>query len=184
MWVVVLCGWMAGGPTMGQQVRAQGGLRIIIVRGAGTNNVIQQIPPTPLEVRIENANGPVAGAMVVFTAPEEGPSGEFANDSSVFSLITDIDGLASAEGYHPNAITGSYQIEIRAEFQGQSTTTALEQTNVGTERSRGRLIAILAIVGAAVGAAVAAAFGGGSGSSASGTPAITFGGGAVGAPTQ
>ena len=188
MFVVVLCVLLAVRPSLGQQA-ARVGLRIVVVQGAGTNNVIQQIPPTSLVVRIENANGrPVPGAMVVFTAPEEGPSGEFTNDSTVFGMVTGTDGLAAAVGYHPNAITGSYRIEIRAEFRGESATTAIEQTNIGPGGSGGKVIAILAIVGAAVGAAVATAVRSGGSSSDGGPPdpeiVISFGGGAVGAPTQ
>ena len=186
MFVVILCGLLTVQPVTGQPVAAQVGLRIVVIEGAGTNNVIQQIPATSLVVRIENANGPVPGAMVVFTAPEAGPSGEFANDSSVFGVITGMDGLAAADGYHPNAVTGSYQIAVRAEFRGEVATTTIQQRNSGSGGGAGKVIAILAIVGAAAGAGVAYALRSDN-SSVDATPnfpVISIGGGAVGAPAQ
>jgi hypothetical protein len=182
---VLMCGLLALQPAFGIQAGAQAGLRIVVVEGGDARNVVQQIPAQPLIVRIEDAsNRPVDGATVVFTAPQAGPSGEFENGSNTLSVITGPDGLAVARDYHPNVLTGSYQIQVRAEFQGQTATTAIAQRNIAAaRRGRGKLIAILAIAGAAVGAVIAARSGGDDGPGETATPpTITFGGGAVGAP--
>lgn len=156
------------------------GLRITIVEGAGAKNVVQQIAPRPIVVRIEDGTSrPVAGATVILTAPDGGPSGEFSNDSPTIRLTTDADGIANAGSVHPNAFAGNFQIQVRAEFQGQTATAFIAQRNVGQGQGHGKLIAILALAGAAAAAAVAATR---RSSSSSNAPTITFGGAAVGAP--
>jgi hypothetical protein len=180
--------WLAGAmchllvlqPVLGQPAGRQSGLRIVIVEGAGARNVVLQITPRPLIIRIEDANnGPVDGAMVTFTAPETGASGEFSNDSRVLQLTTGPDGLAVTGAYHPNATKGAYQIQVRAEFQGQVATASIPQMNVAQKKGRGKLIAIVAIAGAA---ATAAIVHNRKNKSTPAGPTITFGGGAVGAP--
>jgi hypothetical protein len=182
---VIMCGLLALQSAFGQQVGGQSRLRIVVVEGANVKNVTQEIPLRPLTVRVEDANSrPVAGATVVFNSPETGPSGEFANDSRTFSAITGEDGLATARGYHPNTVTGAYQIQVRAESQGMTATAGIPQRNIAPQHGgRLKIIAILAIAGAAVGAVVAAR----SRTSPPATPTaptITLGGGAVGAPFQ
>jgi hypothetical protein len=178
--VVVICHLLALQPAFSQQAGVQRGLKIVIVEGGGARNVVRQIPPRPLAVRILDANDqPVAGATVDFSAPQVGPSGEFANDSRSYSVTSDQDGLAVASGYHPNSIEGPYQIRVRAEFQGQTASELIPQTNIAQKKGRGKLYAIIGIVGAA---AAAIAFRGGSNGSSGNAPTITFGGGAVGAP--
>ena len=111
--VVVLCQFLVLQTVFARQA----GIRIVVVRGDKAKNVIQQIPPESLTVRVEDQNRrPVAGATVVFTAPNAGPSGEFATGSPSFSATTNQDGLAVADGFHPNAVAGAYQIQLRAEF--------------------------------------------------------------------
>ena len=176
-----LCQLLVLQSAFGQQPAGQS-LRIVVVEGEGNRNVVQQIPPRPLIVRVEDAtNRPVAGATVVFNAPELGPSGEFGNDSRTMRVVSDQDGLASAGVFHPNSITGSYQIRVTAESQGETTTAVMSQSNIAEKKGRGKLIAIAAIVGGAVGAAIAFR-NKDNGSSTSEGPVITFGGAAVGAP--
>src|SRR6185369_6709171 len=124
--------------------------------GSGARNVVLQIAPRSLAVRVVDIeNRPVPGAEVVFTAPESGPGGEFANDSRTASVLTAPDGMAAAGIYHPNSNVGSYQIRVTAQLRGESATAFIPQTNIGERKSHGKLIATLAIVGAAAGAAVA-----------------------------
>ena len=104
-----MCHLLALQPLLAQA--GQTGLKIVIVEGAGARNVAQQITARPLVVRVDNANNsPVAGAVVTFTAPEGGASGEFSNDSRIVRVTTGPDGLAQSGPYHPNATEGSYQI--------------------------------------------------------------------------
>ncbi len=159
-----------------QQLSAQAGLGVFIVQGDNARNLIQQIPPEPLVVRVEEDRRPAAGATVTFTAPTVGASGQFANGSNSISVITERDGLAIAEGFHPNAFIGSYRIEVRATLQGQATVANIRQVNVEPNMRPRKLLTILAIAGAAVGAVLIARSGHDNGSTT--TPTTR----AVGAP--
>ena len=162
---------------------AQAKLRIVVTQGEGVRNVSQQIAPKPLMVRVLDANNrPVEGAAVTFIAPEVGPSWEFSSDSKSIRVPTDSNGVANAGPYHPNGFAGGYMIQVRAEFQGASATAAISQANVSRGGGHKKVIAIIAIAGAAAGAAVAAHSSGSSSSSSSGSPTITLGGTAIGAP--
>jgi len=162
----------------------QQGVQIVVIEGAGARNVTEQITARPLVVRIQDANNrPVAGATVLFTAPQTGASGEFGNDSRIVQVMSGPDGVANAGPFHPNAIEGPYQIVVRAEYQRQTAMATILQTNVSKGGGHKKLFAILAIAGAAAGAAVVAAHSsGGSSSTPPSGPTITFGGSAVGAP--
>jgi hypothetical protein len=182
--LAVVCQLLVLQPVLAQQpAGGQRSLRIVVVEGEGSRNVVQQIPPRPLIVRIDDANGrPVQGAIVTFTAPQIGPSGEFENDQRTLRVVTGPDGLVSAGEYHPNAITGQYQIRVNVEFQGETAVSLISQTNVEERRGKGKLIAVLAIVGAAAAAVVAFRNKDNNGPDPANTPTITFGGSAVGAP--
>jgi hypothetical protein len=157
-------------------------LRIVVIEGEGARNVVQQIPPRPLIVRVEDAgNRPVAGATVVFSAPDIGPSGQFGNDARTMMVTSDQDGLASAGVFHPNSITGSYQIRVTAESQGDAATAIISQTNIQEGGGRRKWIAVAAIVAGAVAAAFAFR-NNDNGNAGPAAPTITFGGSAVGAP--
>src|SRR5262245_47474881 len=113
----------------------QGGVKLIVLRGSETENVINEIPPEPLVVRVVDAsNRPISGATVVFTAPSNGPGGTFPTGAS-FTNISDEEGRALGLLYHPNAIEGSYTIQVRAEFAGQSAMTTIRQSNVLVKKS-------------------------------------------------
>ena len=115
--VVVLCPLLLLQPLFARQTSTQSGIRIVVVRGDRARNVIQQIPAEPLTVRVEDLNRqPIAGVTVIFTAPATGPSGDFATGSTIANVIANQDGLAIAEGYHPNGIVGSYLIQLRAQY--------------------------------------------------------------------
>jgi hypothetical protein len=181
--MAVMCCLLPLMPGYGQQGEGQLGLKIVVVEGANAKNITQEIPLRPLTVRVEAVNNqPVPKATVAFTAPETGPSGEFANDSRFFSVTTNEDGLATARGFHPNTITGAYSIRVRAVWQGETAMVDIPQSNLAPGHGPlGKRIAIIAIAAAAAGAVIAAR-GHGSNSSTSNAPTITFGGGAVGAP--
>jgi hypothetical protein len=169
------------GPALAQQT-----LRIVPVEGSGARNVVQQITARPITVRVEDARGmPVADARVIFSSPASGPSGEFNNAARTLEVTTNSRGLASANNYHPNAIAGSYNIDVRAEYQGQTARIQIPQENVTQGKSRRKLIAILAIAGGAAGAILASSLKKKSSGPTTPTtpPTITLGDGSVGAPT-
>jgi hypothetical protein len=182
--LVLICCLLALQPVYGQQGEGQLGLKIVVVEGANAKNVTEEIPLTPVTVRVETANNqPVPNATVQFTSPESGPSGEFANDARSFSVTSNEEGLATARGYHPNSITGSYSIRVRATWRSEVATRDIPQRNVAPgQGGLGKRIAIIAIAGAAAGAIIAATRSHSSSGSSSSVPTITLGGGAVGAP--
>ena len=172
--IVVLCIFLSIQPVVAQQ-----GLRIVVVEGNNARNVVQQIAARPIAVRVEDAGGrPVSGATVTFTSPSAGPSGDFANDSPSLQVFTGDDGIAAARGYHPNALTGGYQIQVRAEFQGQTTSASIAQSNISQGKGHGKSFLIVGIAAAAAAAIVVRE----RNSSNNSTPTISFGGAAVGAP--
>jgi hypothetical protein len=180
---VVLCHALVTQAVLGQQP-----LQIRVLQGEGAKNVVQQIAARPITVRVEDSQGrPVAGARVTFTSPQVGPSGEFSNDLRTLETTTDSRGTASVDRYHPDGNVGSYFIDVVAEFQGVMARKQIRQENVGQGKSHGKLIAILAVAGAAVAAIVAATLNknnGGTNTPPAGTPTITLGGtSTVGAPT-
>ena len=65
-------------------------LNLVVVEGEGAvNNIRQRVSRTPV-VRVEDNNHkPIAGAVVVFTLPTEGATGEFAGGSKSVTVTTD-----------------------------------------------------------------------------------------------
>lgn len=179
---VVLCHALVTQAVLGQQP-----LQIRVLQGDGAKNIVQQIAARPITVRVEDSQGrPVVGARVVFTSPQVGPSGEFSNDLRTLEMTTDSRGTASADHYHPDGSVGPYVINVVAEFQNQTARAQIKQENVAQGKGHGKLIAILAIGGAAVAAIVAASLNknGGGTTPSTGGPTITLGGtSTVGAPT-
>jgi hypothetical protein len=154
------------------------GLRLQIVQGDRSQNVIGRSAAVPITVRVTDRNNrPVNGATVVLTAPDKGASGDFDGQNS-FRLMTNEEGLAVVRNYRPNRVEGRYPILVQAEYLGELATGIMVQTNAVGKKSHGKMIAIAAAAGGAVGIAMAARGGGGSTPSTPGTlPTISFGGG-------
>jgi hypothetical protein len=170
-------------------------LNIVIVEGEGQINNIRQRTAREPVVQVEDENHrPVAGAVVVFTTPSNGASSVFANGSHTLTVTTDDTGRAVARGIRPNAARGQYQIRVNASYQGKTGNANINQTNavltaagtVATGAAHGKLIAVLAAVGAAAaGGAIYATQRGGNNTPAPTAPALTTisaGGGTVGPP--
>jgi len=146
-----------GPPAPAQQPSA--GLRIVIVEGDGAiNNIRQRVNREPI-VQVEDENRkPVAGAVVSFILPDQGPSGTFANGSKMLMTVTDNQGRARASGIRPNDQSGPVQLRVTASFQGLTASAVITQTNVAgaASASAGGLSStakIWIIVGIAGGAA-------------------------------
>jgi hypothetical protein len=179
--VVVICQFLTLQPLLAAEAGPQPGIRIVVVSGDRARNVIQQTTAETLTVRVED--GPrqaVAGATVVFSAPNSGPGGQFANGSTSLSTTTGTDGLATADGFRANAVPGVYQIEVRAESGGYTAMASIAQTNVESRKKHTRLILIIASIAGAVGAIALA----GRRGNVDDTPIITLGGAGVGAPNR
>ena len=154
--VGAMCLWLAAQSTLAGQSNA--GLRVQIIRGNDAQNVIEQIPATPITIRvIDRNNQAVQGATVVFTTPEKGPSGDFANGLNTLRTMTNEDGIAVAREYRPNEIPGTYQIRVQIDHLGESATATIRQTNLVPKKSFAKVIVILAVAGAAGAAGTALA---------------------------
>lgn len=182
---------------------APGQLHIVIVEGEGAvNNIRQRVAREPI-VRIEDENRrPVAGATVVFLLPSDGAGGLFPGGERMITVQTDQSGQAVARGLQPNNVTGDFTIRVTASHSGSTATAVITQTNTiagaaaagaagagAAGISAGKVIGILAVVGAAVvGGTYAATRNGGNGTPGGpGTPprpttSVSVGTPSVGAP--
>lgn len=136
-----------------------GGLRIVILEGEGSvNNVKQRSAREPVIQVVDQNNRPVAGAVVTFTLPSRGASGVFANGARSMTLMSNVEGTATATGLAPNSVAGPMSIQVSASYQGQAASTTIAQTNAAVAGGAGISGATAGILGAvAAGAAVAAA---------------------------
>src|SRR5437870_7833878 len=89
----------------------QGGLSLVIVDGDGAiNNIRQRTAREPI-VQVEDENHrPIAGAAVMFSLPDSGASGVFANGARSVTVLTDSQGRAVARGLHLNKVSGQMKI--------------------------------------------------------------------------
>src|SRR5437867_2679324 len=106
-------------------------LKIVVAKGQeGTNNIKKLTAVEPLVVVSDEKNLPVSGVMIMFTLPESGPSGVFANGSKSVIVYSDAEGRAIGRGLRPNHIPGKFQITVDASFHGLAARAVINQTNV------------------------------------------------------
>ncbi|MBI2681068.1 MAG: hypothetical protein HYX25_08700 [Candidatus Solibacter usitatus] len=133
----------------------------------------------------------------MFSLPNNGASGVFANGSRSMTVLTDSQGRAVARGLKLNKASGEMKIHVNASYQGQTASTDITQTNTvaaagaaagaaAASGMSGKMIAILVGIAAAgaAGGAIAATRGGNSPTAVTPAPSttITPGTGTVGAP--
>jgi hypothetical protein len=171
-------------------------LNINVVEGAGAVNNIRTRAAREFAVEVDDENDkPVAGAVVTFLAPNQGPGGSFAGDTQLLTVMSGQDGHAVAGSYRPNSAVGDYNIQVTATYGGETASAAISQSNralavAAAKKSNKKVLILVAVAAAvAVGAGAGLAGGHGSGSSssssASTTPTATLGVGSgvtVGAP--
>ena len=169
--LALLLALLVGAPPVSPLAAQQGPpptrLNIIVVEGEGAvNDVSRRVVRDPV-VRIENENQrPVAGVTVLFMLPSSGPSGTFGRSARSLLVRTNNAGLAVARGLRTNELVGKFEIRVQASLRGTTATAVINQANAvlpqTNKRSRGKLIAILAAIGAAAaaGAVVAVRRGG------------------------
>jgi hypothetical protein len=171
-------------PAAGQAQPAPAKLNVLIIEGeSAINNVKQPTAREPI-VQVEDGDHhPVAGAAVLFTLPDSGPSGVFEGGGRSLVVKADRAGRAVAKGFKVNKIQGKFQIQVQASYQGVIANATITQVNAvltvgaGHLRMSRKMIAIIAAVGGAV--AVAIVLGTRSGS---GTTTISADTSTVGAP--
>jgi hypothetical protein len=171
-------------------------LNITIIDGEGAINNTRLRTARDLVVQVDDeSKQPVAGAAVVFTLPSQGAGGSFPNGEKTATVTTDRQGRAVARRFQPNTSAGKMEIRVNASWQGRTGRATITQFNMLVEPAAvpkksgsGKLIAVLAIVGAgAAGGAVYATRRGGSTSAAPAAPpvpvlTITPGAGTLGPP--
>ena len=110
---------------------AGGGLNLVILEGEGAINNVKQRTSRETIVQVEDGNHkPVAGAVVVFLLPDDGPSGTFVSGSRTATVVTGSNGQAVMPGLQPNQLTGPYQVRVNALFGGRQASTTINQSNV------------------------------------------------------
>ena len=167
-------------------------IAIAVIDGEGAiHHVGERAARVPVVRVSDEAGRPVRDAAVVFTLPTDGPSGEFSGGHKTLTVTTDAQGTAKCEGLKTNRIPGKLQIHVTASYRGRLANALLTQFNMETPGARkggsGKLIVILAIVGAgAAGGVLAATRKSGSNSAAAISPGtaivISPGASTVGAP--
>jgi len=154
-------------------------LNINVLEGAGAVNNVATRAGREFTVEVDDQNDrPVAGAMVTFFVPAQGPGGSFAGDTQTLTVMTDDKGRAVAMSFHPNGIVGDYKIEVTATYSNETATTFISQSNqrpaaVPIKQHSGKKVAILVAAGAAVAVGVAVGLSHGGGSSNSSSAATT-----------
>jgi hypothetical protein len=158
---------------------AQGaGLKIVVVEGEDSVNIIQQRTAVAPVVEVRDRNDlPVAGVAVLFAINGGGAS--FPGGQAL-TVTSDAAGRATATGLTPTG-NGAIQIDVTATSQGQTATATIHQTNFATVREAQRAgrtpsqtsnSAAAAAAGATAGV-VGRAGGGGGGLSGAAIAAIT-----------
>jgi len=131
-------------------------LNIVVVEGEGAITTGGQRASREPFIRVEDENHkPVAKAAVVFTLPTEGASGQFGNGAKTVTIMTDSAGEAKGQGLRVNQIGGKLPILVAVSYRGltaRTTITEYIEAKPGAKAEgggHGKLIAILAVVGAA-----------------------------------
>ena len=153
------------------------GLSITVLRGEGSFNDIKRKPASELVVQIQDeAERPVSGAQVSFTAPYTGAGGWFGENERTRLVRSDADGRAAASGFRPNSAEGRFAIRVTAWYEGKTASTLIWQSNTLASGQKGggqRKWLVLGLAGGAIAGGVALAAGRNSGSTAAAAPAAT-----------
>lgn len=158
-------------------------LHIVVLEGEGAVNDVRRRQGRDIVVQVRDGNRqPIAGAVVVFTLPEGGPSGEFAGGSKLATVVADQQGRALARIARPNTVPGQWEIAVSTSHQGETARVAVPQFNMAVERTRDadggsrKWLVIVAVAGAAAaGGAVALGRGGNGGNgTAPGPPPVSI----------
>jgi hypothetical protein len=132
-------------------------LGIVVLEGEGvTIDVHQRLGKDPV-VRIEDENhSPLNGAVVVFTLPTEGATGEFGTGNKSVTVTTDANGMATGKGLKINQVPGKLQVHVTVSYKGLSARTnivefvegpAIHGTKGVTHGGKGKWVAIVLLVG-------------------------------------
>lgn len=125
-----------GGRTLGGASGQEDGLRIVVIEGEDSVNIIGQGTAVPTVVEVRDRNDlPVAGATVVFLLEGGGGAATLNAGLSQVSVVTNALGQAAVT-VNPIA-SGTVQLSVNAAFQGQAATAVIAQTNAATAAAGG-----------------------------------------------
>ena len=172
---IAVCALLASAPAVA--IAAQdAGLRIVVLEGEDSVNIIEQGTAVPTLVEVRDRNDlPVAGASVLFLLGEGGTATLNAGLQQV-ALTTNALGQAAVT-VNPLA-SGAVQLSVNATFQGQTATAAIVQTNFATA-AEAAAAGAGATGGAGAGAGAGAAAAGGAAGGGLGAGAVVGIAGAV-----
>jgi hypothetical protein len=171
-------------------------LTITVVQGEGAIGRVRERASQDPVVRVsDEKQNPLPGAAVVFTLPTEGATGSFANGAKTVTVMTDHEGIATAQGLRFNQIPGKVQMHVNVSYKGLTARTNILQVSeapAGYQPKTGggskKVIIILAVLAAGGAGGAAVALRGSSNSTPSATPAaptaigITAGAGTLAPP--
>jgi CSLREA domain-containing protein len=104
------------------------GFTIAATSGSGQSREIYLTFLSPLVATVSSAFGePVAGGLVLFSAPLTGASGTFSGGSTTATITIDGLGRATTPDFTANAVPGSYSVS--SSIYGSSTSTSFSLTN-------------------------------------------------------
>lgn len=154
-------------------------LQIQVVEGEAAVHKAGARSARPFTVEVTDETGrPVAGAIVSFRLPDEGPGGVFSTGIRTELVTTDSNGRASIRGFQLNRTTGPFQIRITASKDTARAGTFSRQYIAGTGSASGSSVNSSphahrkwVIIGLAAGAAAAAGLAAGMTGSAGAAPA-------------
>ena len=107
-----------------------GAIQIRVLAGdGGINNINQNVAVEPVVEVIDAEGQPLSKATVTLRAPASGPSVTFFGASRVSTLTTDDQGRVRVSGMVPNTQQGTFQIEVEAEYNNMTASTAITQSN-------------------------------------------------------
>ncbi|HYU79044.1 MAG TPA: hypothetical protein VEK56_08655 [Vicinamibacterales bacterium] len=172
---IIVAVWPLDGSTArvsgAAHVAQAAGLSIIVIAGEDAVNIIQQKTAVAPIVEVRDRNDlPVSGVPVTF-AIRGVHKAAFTGGVQRLTITTNAAGRATVSGITPLG-SGTYQIDVAAAYQGQTTTVTISQTNVLTG-------AVAAAGAAGAGAAAAAGGAGGLSAAAVGGIAAAIGGGTL-----
>lgn len=149
-------------------------LKIKVIEGEGAFNDAKKGRAQNPVVVVQNQNDePVPGALVTFTLPSIGQGGAFDRNEKTFSTTTDQAGRAATVGLRANGIEGSFDIRVRASYQGTSASALIPQSNTSAISSGGssRKLLVLGVAGAVAGGVLGLVLSRGGGASSTPAPA-------------
>lgn len=147
--------------TLAQDPPANSALHIEILEGDRGANIIKKKTAVAPVVEVRDRNRlPVAGALVTFSSPSEGPSVVFSNGSRSITVVADANGRATTVGLKPIS-KGKFQVSVSAAAGAETAVATISMTNYLTEAAAAAAGETAAAADAAAGATTAASGGGG-----------------------